>query len=74
MPASQLSLQNVTRRHDDHVVLDDVSLSIKPGERAGIIGDNGAVDVLPGLKSRDSGLGRLTLPVASCFNALCRDF
>ncbi|MEU6010327.1 TlrC/CarA/OleB/SrmB family ABC-F type ribosomal protection protein [Streptomyces sp. NPDC047453] len=42
MPASQLSLQNVTRRYDDHVVLDDVSLSIKPGERAGIVGDNGA--------------------------------
>ncbi|AUA08429.1 Formate acetyltransferase [Streptomyces malaysiensis subsp. malaysiensis] len=32
------------------------------------------LDVLPGLKSRDSGLGRLTLPGASCFNALCRDF
>ncbi len=29
------------------------------------------VDVLPGLKSRDSGPGRLTLPGASCFNALC---
>ncbi|MFE4415821.1 TlrC/CarA/OleB/SrmB family ABC-F type ribosomal protection protein [Streptomyces sp. NPDC056821] len=42
MPTSQLSLQNVTRRYDDQVVLDDVSLSIKPGERAGIIGDNGA--------------------------------
>jgi macrolide transport system ATP-binding/permease protein len=38
----QLSLQNVTRRYDGHVVLDDVSFSIKPGERAGIIGDNGA--------------------------------
>jgi len=29
------------------------------------------IDVLPGLKSRDSGLGRLTLPGASCFTALC---
>ena len=29
------------------------------------------VDVLPGLMSRDSGLGRLTLLGASCFNALC---
>ncbi|MGW2090307.1 hypothetical protein, partial [Streptomyces sp. NPDC001880] len=28
------------------------------------------VDVLPGLKSRDSGLGRPTLPGASCFTAL----
>lgn len=40
--AAQLSLQNVTRRYDDHVVLDDVSFSVKPGERAGIVGDNGA--------------------------------
>ncbi|GGJ68992.1 hypothetical protein GCM10010121_094660 [Streptomyces brasiliensis] len=29
------------------------------------------VDVLPGLESRVSGLGGLTLPVASCFTALC---
>ncbi|MDF3145753.1 MULTISPECIES: TlrC/CarA/OleB/SrmB family ABC-F type ribosomal protection protein [unclassified Streptomyces] len=42
MFTAQLSLQNVTRRYDDHVVLDDVSFSIKPGEKAGIIGDNGA--------------------------------
>ncbi|MFE9247756.1 TlrC/CarA/OleB/SrmB family ABC-F type ribosomal protection protein [Streptomyces sp. NPDC007088] len=42
MLTAQLSLQNVTRRYDDHVVLDDVSFSVKPGERAGVIGDNGA--------------------------------
>jgi len=42
MLTAQLSLQNVTRRYDDHVVLDDVSFSIKPGDKAGIIGDNGA--------------------------------
>ncbi|MFJ2554451.1 MULTISPECIES: TlrC/CarA/OleB/SrmB family ABC-F type ribosomal protection protein [unclassified Streptomyces] len=42
MFAAQLSLQNVTRRYDDHVVLDDVSFTVKPGEKAGIIGDNGA--------------------------------
>ncbi|MFE7563818.1 TlrC/CarA/OleB/SrmB family ABC-F type ribosomal protection protein [Kitasatospora sp. NPDC057500] len=40
--ASQLALQNVTRRYDDRVVLDAVSFSLKPGERAGVIGDNGA--------------------------------
>ncbi|MDX3767516.1 MULTISPECIES: TlrC/CarA/OleB/SrmB family ABC-F type ribosomal protection protein [unclassified Streptomyces] len=42
MLTAQLSLQNVARRYDDHVVLDDVSFSLKPGEKAGIIGDNGA--------------------------------
>lgn len=42
MLTAQLSLQNITRRYDDHVVLDDVSFSVKPGERAGVIGDNGA--------------------------------
>ncbi|WEB38378.1 TlrC/CarA/OleB/SrmB family ABC-F type ribosomal protection protein [Streptomyces yunnanensis] len=42
MPTAQLSLQNITRRYDDHVVLDEVSFTLKPGERAGIIGDNGA--------------------------------
>ncbi|MFF8729326.1 TlrC/CarA/OleB/SrmB family ABC-F type ribosomal protection protein [Streptomyces sp. NPDC015171] len=42
MLTAQLTLQNITRRYDDHVVLDDVSFSVKPGERAGVIGDNGA--------------------------------
>ncbi|MGW1157563.1 hypothetical protein ACWD48_04825 [Streptomyces sp. NPDC002519] len=39
MPTTQLSLQNITRRYDDHIVLDDVSFSIKPGERAGTRSD-----------------------------------
>ncbi|MGW3657042.1 TlrC/CarA/OleB/SrmB family ABC-F type ribosomal protection protein [Streptomyces sp. NPDC005151] len=42
MPTAQLSLQNVTRRYDDRVVLDDVSFTVKPGEKVSIIGDNGA--------------------------------
>ncbi|MEU3221588.1 TlrC/CarA/OleB/SrmB family ABC-F type ribosomal protection protein [Streptomyces sp. NPDC006976] len=42
MHTAQLSLQNVTRRYDDKVVLDDVTFSVRPGERAGVIGDNGA--------------------------------
>ncbi|MBZ4323343.1 ABC-F family ATP-binding cassette domain-containing protein [Streptomyces huiliensis] len=39
---AQLTLRNLTRRFGDNVVLDDVSLSVRPGEKAGIIGDNGA--------------------------------
>jgi macrolide transport system ATP-binding/permease protein len=39
---AQLSLHDVTRHYDDHVVLDGVSFAVKPGEKTGIIGDNGA--------------------------------
>ncbi|WP_067707592.1 ABC-F family ATP-binding cassette domain-containing protein [Nocardia yamanashiensis] len=39
---SQLTLAEVTRRFDDRIVLDAVSLSIRPGEKAGIVGDNGS--------------------------------
>ncbi|MEU1208833.1 TlrC/CarA/OleB/SrmB family ABC-F type ribosomal protection protein [Nocardia sp. NPDC005825] len=39
---SQLTLSGVTKRYADRVVLDEVSLSIKPGEKVGIVGDNGA--------------------------------
>ncbi|GAA4533264.1 TlrC/CarA/OleB/SrmB family ABC-F type ribosomal protection protein [Amycolatopsis samaneae] len=42
MHTAQLTLRNVTRRYDGQLVLDDVSFSVKPGEKAGIIGDNGA--------------------------------
>ena len=39
---SQLSLLDITKRHDDRVVLDRVSLTVAPGERVGVIGDNGS--------------------------------
>ncbi|MFF2369174.1 ribosomal protection-like ABC-F family protein [Agromyces sp. NPDC058110] len=38
----QLSLHSVTKRFADRVVLDRVDVSIRVGERIGIIGDNGA--------------------------------
>ncbi|HET6290856.1 MAG TPA: ABC-F type ribosomal protection protein [Amycolatopsis sp.] len=41
-PGTQLVLSGVTRRFDDHVVLDQISFSVKPGEKAGVIGDNGS--------------------------------
>ncbi|MFD6417405.1 ABC-F family ATP-binding cassette domain-containing protein [Streptomyces sp. NPDC060194] len=40
--ASQLVLTDVTKRYDDHVVLDRVSLTVRPGEKVGVIGDNGS--------------------------------
>ncbi|WP_460720156.1 TlrC/CarA/OleB/SrmB family ABC-F type ribosomal protection protein [Nocardia heshunensis] len=39
---SQLTLSAVTKRFPDRVVLDAVDLSIRPGEKVGVIGDNGA--------------------------------
>ncbi|MCD2443020.1 ATP-binding cassette domain-containing protein [Agromyces sp. SYSU K20354] len=39
---SQLSLHAVTKRFADRLVLDRVDLTVRPGERVGIIGDNGS--------------------------------
>jgi len=39
---AQLTLQDVTKRYADRVVLDRVSLTVKPGEKVGVIGDNGS--------------------------------
>ncbi|RKT55449.1 TlrC/CarA/OleB/SrmB family ABC-F type ribosomal protection protein [Saccharothrix australiensis] len=42
MRTAQLTLRAVTKRYTDHVVLDEVSLTVKPGEKVGVIGDNGS--------------------------------
>ncbi|MFI9587063.1 TlrC/CarA/OleB/SrmB family ABC-F type ribosomal protection protein [Streptomyces sp. NPDC052236] len=42
MRTSQLTLHDITKRYGDHVVLDQVSLTVKPGEKVGVIGDNGS--------------------------------
>ncbi|MFI8324537.1 ribosomal protection-like ABC-F family protein [Streptomyces sp. NPDC085529] len=38
----QLALRHVTKHYGDHTVLDDVSLTVRPGEKVGVIGDNGS--------------------------------
>ncbi|WP_101786646.1 ABC-F family ATP-binding cassette domain-containing protein [Nonomuraea indica] len=40
--AARLALSEITKRYGTRVVLDRVSLSVKAGERIGMIGDNGA--------------------------------
>ncbi|WP_067831022.1 TlrC/CarA/OleB/SrmB family ABC-F type ribosomal protection protein [Actinomadura kijaniata] len=41
MRTAQLALHDVTKRYADRVVLDRVALTVRPGEKVGIIGDNG---------------------------------
>ncbi|WP_431894581.1 ATP-binding cassette domain-containing protein [Nonomuraea sp. bgisy101] len=38
----QLALSHVSMRYADRVVLDQVSFTVKPGEKVGVIGDNGS--------------------------------
>src|SRR5437660_1176394 len=55
-----LSAVRVSRHHGAHVVLDDVSLSVGPGSRTGVIGPNGIgkstlLRVLAGIEAPDTG-------------------
>ncbi|MEV5708929.1 ribosomal protection-like ABC-F family protein [Actinoallomurus sp. NPDC052274] len=40
--STQLTLRGVAKSYGDHPVLDDVSFSVRPGERAGLVGENGS--------------------------------
>ncbi|WP_433256738.1 TlrC/CarA/OleB/SrmB family ABC-F type ribosomal protection protein [Streptosporangium sp. CA-135522] len=42
MRTSQLTLHDITKTYGDQIVLDRASLTIKPGEKVGVIGDNGS--------------------------------
>lgn len=39
---TQLTVKDVSKAYGDRSVLQDVSLTVRPGERAGVIGDNGS--------------------------------
>lgn len=59
-PHSQLVLDEVTRRFPERVVLERVSLTVKQGERVGVIGENGSgkstlLRLIAGLETPDSG-------------------
>lgn len=60
MHSAQLSLRNVTKGYPGRTVLDDVSFTLKPGEKAGLIGDNGVgkstlLRLIAGQERPDSG-------------------
>ncbi|MFD9910011.1 ribosomal protection-like ABC-F family protein [Streptomyces sp. NPDC059063] len=66
-PASQLTLTDVTKRYPHHVVLDRVSLSVRPGEKAGVIGDNGSgkstlLRLIAGAEPPDNGTVTVVAP------------
>ncbi|MFD8540264.1 TlrC/CarA/OleB/SrmB family ABC-F type ribosomal protection protein [Streptomyces rubrogriseus] len=65
MHTSQLTLSHVTKRYPGRTVLDQVSLTLKPGEKAGLIGDNGAgkstlLRIVAGQERPDSGEATVT--------------
>ena len=64
---TQLALTEVTKRYGDRIVLDRASLTIKPGERIGVIGDNGSgkstlLRLLAGREDPDNGTVTVTAP------------
>ncbi|MFJ8912800.1 ribosomal protection-like ABC-F family protein [Amycolatopsis sp. NPDC102389] len=66
-PGTQLVLSGVTKRFDDHVVLDQISFTVKPGEKAGVIGDNGSgkstlLRLIAGRDRADNGTVTVTAP------------
>lgn len=60
MHCAQLTLHHVTKRYPGRTVLDQVSFTLKPGEKAGLIGDNGSgkstlLRLIAGQERPDSG-------------------
>ncbi|MGW8889181.1 ribosomal protection-like ABC-F family protein [Streptomyces sp. NPDC055749] len=56
----RLTLKDVSRSYGDRSVLDQVSLSVRPGEKAGVIGENGSgkstlLRLIAGRENPDSG-------------------
>ncbi|MEV0267979.1 ribosomal protection-like ABC-F family protein [Hamadaea sp. NPDC050747] len=63
----QLSLHSVTVRFGEHVVLGDVTLSVRPGESVGVIGDNGSgkstlLRLMAGVLTPDDGTVTVSSP------------
>ncbi|MEU9121662.1 ribosomal protection-like ABC-F family protein [Streptomyces sp. NPDC048506] len=57
---TQISLHDITKAYADRLLLDGVSLSIRPGDRVGIVGENGAgkstlLRIIAGVERPDEG-------------------
>ncbi|KLJ04780.1 ribosomal protection-like ABC-F family protein [Streptomyces sp. KE1] len=58
--SAQLALKDVSKAYGERAVLDQVSLTVRPGERAGVIGENGSgkstlLKLIAGAEAPDSG-------------------
>ncbi|MFI6148606.1 ABC-F family ATP-binding cassette domain-containing protein [Streptomyces sp. NPDC051109] len=67
MPVSQLALSGVGKAYGDRVVLDQVSLTLRPGEKAAVIGENGSgkstlLRLIAGAEQPDHGQVTLSFP------------
>ncbi|WP_406278413.1 ribosomal protection-like ABC-F family protein [Embleya sp. NBC_00896] len=65
--STQLTLRNVSKTYADRPVLADVSLTVKPGESVGIVGENGSgkttlLRLIAGLETPDDGTVTVTSP------------
>ncbi|MEV7276997.1 ribosomal protection-like ABC-F family protein [Streptomyces sp. NPDC093111] len=63
----RVHLTDVTKRYDTRLVLDRVSLSVRSGERIGVVGDNGSgkstlLRLLAGRESADNGTVTVEAP------------
>ncbi|MBT2440773.1 ABC-F family ATP-binding cassette domain-containing protein [Streptomyces sp. ISL-36] len=59
-PLFRVQLTDVTKHYGDRPVLDRISLTVRPGERVGVVGDNGSgkstlLRLLAGLEAPDNG-------------------
>ncbi|MFE4170889.1 ABC-F family ATP-binding cassette domain-containing protein [Streptomyces sp. NPDC056909] len=64
---AQLAMKDVSKAYGDRSVLDQVSLTVRPGEKAGIIGENGSgkstlLRLLAGAERPDSGEITVSFP------------
>ncbi|MFE9724931.1 ribosomal protection-like ABC-F family protein [Streptomyces sp. NPDC005794] len=59
-PRAQLAMSDVSKAYGDRSVLDQVSLTVRPGEKTGVIGENGSgkstlLRLMAGAETPDSG-------------------